>query len=321
MECLLESTMNDVTNSPKDGSPMVTVALAVLNGGELLEHAVGSVINQSWPHWELLLLDDGSTDEAIDHLSLLADPRVVVIRDGQNLGLAYRLNQAVGMAKGKYIARMDHDDICHPERFARQIAYLEGHPEVDLLATQCVAMDEQERLVGRLPSAIKHEDICRRPWRGFYLAHPSWMGRTEWFRRNVYKDPAPYCCEDQELLLRAHYSSCYHTLPKCLLAYRIRTHTPWKKQVRTRVAMAKIKVRHFLEREELVNALLSALIGLAQISYDAWREFLYRLALPTKVRLRSMPTPKECEEWDGLITAIKDSSKRSKCSQVINDKV
>lgn len=290
---------------------MVTVALAVLNGGELLEHAVRSVMNQSWPHWELLLLDDGSTDEAIDRLPFLADPRIVVIRDGQNLGLASRLNQAVGMAKGKYFARMDHDDLCHPERFARQVAFLDAHPEVDLSATQCLTMDEQERLVGRLPSAIKHADICRRPWQGFYLAHPSWMGRTEWFRRNVYQDPAPYCCEDQELLLRAHYSSCYHTLPEYLFAYRIRTHTPWKKQFRTRVSMGKMKVRHFLASGKLVNALLSGLIELARIGHDGWNEIRHRLSLPTKVGQGSIPTPEERQEWEMLIATIKASAERS----------
>jgi glycosyltransferase involved in cell wall biosynthesis len=303
--------MSDVTNSPPDGEPVVTVALAVLNGGEVLEHAVRSVMNQSWPHWELLLLDDGSTDEAIDCLPFLADPRIVVIRDGQNLGLASRLNQAVGMAKGKYLARMDHDDICHPERFARQVAFLDGHPEVDLLATQCLTMDEQERLVGRLPSAINHSDICRRPWQGFYMAHPSWMGRAEWFRSNVYQDPAPYCCEDQELLLRARYSSCYHTLPEHLLAYRIRTHTPWKKQFRTRISMGKMKVRHFLDREELVNALLSGLIELARIGRDGWNEIRHRLSLVTKVSQGSIPTSEERQEWEALITAIKVSSERS----------
>ena len=115
--------MSDVTNSLPDGEPRVTVALAVLNGGEALKHAICSVINQSWPHWELLLLDDGSTDEAIGRLPFLYDPRIVVIRDGQNLGLSSRLNQAIDIAKGEYVARMDHDDICHPERFARQVAF------------------------------------------------------------------------------------------------------------------------------------------------------------------------------------------------------
>jgi glycosyltransferase involved in cell wall biosynthesis len=303
--------MSDVSSFPPDGEPMVTVALAVLNGGEVLEHAVRSVLNQSWPHWELLLLDDGSTDEAIDRLPVLTDPRIIVIRDGQNLGLASRLNQAVGMAKGKYFARMDHDDLCHPERFARQIAFLDSHPEVDLLATQCLTIDEQARLIGRLPSAINHADICRRPWQGFYMAHPSWLGRTEWFRRHGYEDPAPYCCEDQELLLRAHYSSCYHTLPTYLLAYRIRTHTPWKKQFHTRVSMGKMKIRHFLDRQELVNALLSGFIELARAGHDVWKEICHRLSLPTKVGNCSIPAQKERQEWESLITAIKASAERS----------
>ncbi len=289
----------------------MTVALAVLNGGAVLEHAVRSVLNQSWPHWELLLLDDGSTDGAIEHLPFLNDPRIIVVRDGQNRGLASRLNQAVDMAKGKYFARMDHDDLCHPERFARQIAFLVEHPEVDLLATSCITMDECERLIGALPSAVNHADICRRPWKGFYMAHPSWMGRTEWFRRNVYQNPAPYCCEDQELLLRAHYFSCYHTLPEYLLVYRIRTHTAWKKQFRTRVAMGNMKIRHFLDREELVNALLSGLMELARIGYDGWNEIRHRLSLPTKVGQGSIPTLEERQEWELLITAIKASAKRS----------
>jgi hypothetical protein len=214
------------------------------------------------------------------------------------------------MAKGEYFARMDHDDICHPERFARQVAFLDRHPEVDLLATQCLTMDEQERLIGRLPSAMNHSDICRRPWQGFYMAHPSWMGRTEWFRRNVYQDPAPYCCEDQELLLRAHYSSCYHTLPEHLLAYRIRTHTPWKKRFRTRISMGKMKVRHFLNREELINSLLSGLVELARLGHDGWKEFHHRLLSPTNVSQSSIPTPEERQEWETLISEIKVSSER-----------
>jgi glycosyltransferase involved in cell wall biosynthesis len=196
--------MSNLKNYSPEVEPMVTVGLAVFNGGKFLEYAVLSILNQSWAHWELLLLDDGSTDKAIDRLSILADPRIIVIRDGQNRGHSYRLNQAVGMAKGKYFARMDQDDICHPKRLELQATFLELQPEIDLLATRCLKIDQKEKIIGTLPSAIRHADICRQPWRGIYMAHPSWMGRTEWFRRNAYQDPAPYCCEDQELLLRAH---------------------------------------------------------------------------------------------------------------------
>lgn len=297
---------------PLSKTPMVTVALAVLNGGEVLELAVRSILNQSWPDWELLILDDGSTDGAIERLPFLADSRIIIVRDGQNRGLASRLNQAVDMAKGKYFARMDHDDISHPERFARQIAFLEKYSEVDLLATKCMTIDESDRVIALLPSAVNHAEICRRPWQGFYFAHPSWMGRTEWFRRNAYREPAPYCCEDQELLLRAHYSSCYHTLSENLLAYRIRNHTPWKKRFRTRIAMGKIKVWHFLARNEFANALMSGLIELARIGHDGWKEFRGHLSLPAKIFPSFIPTQEEQQEWEALIKSLKAPTERSK---------
>ena len=313
--------MSDASELPSDRVPMVTVALAVLNGGPFLEYAVMSVLNQSWSDWELLLLDDGSTDGAIERLPFLSDPRIVVVRDGHNRGLSSRLNQAVGMAKGKYFARMDHDDICHPERYARQVAFLEGNPEVDLLATRCLTMDEQERLTGELPYANTHVDICRRPWQGFYMAHPSWMGKTKWFRRNAYQDSAPYCCEDQELLLRAHYSSCYHTLPERLLAYRVRTHISWQKQFRTRVAMGKMQVHHFLSRREWVNTLFSIFIGLARVGCDSWKKICSKVTLSVKGGRNASLSTEDRQEWEAIITGLKFSVESSKSSPAINGNI
>lgn len=301
--------MNDTVQLPPYVQPMVTVALAVLNGGALLEHSVRSVLNQSWPHWELLLLDDGSTDGAIEQLPFLSDPRIIVVRDGFNRGLAARLNQAVAMAKGNYFARMDHDDLCHPERFARQVAFLESNPGVDLLATQCITMDEQERLNGTLPSAIDHSAICQRPWQGFFMPHPSWMGRIEWFRHNPYSEPAPYCCEDQELLLRAHQNSSYYTLPQRLLAYRVRSHTPWQKLWRTRLAMLEMQRGYFISRGLWGSAALSTAMALARIGRDGWHELQYRLLPPAERRCGLMASPEECRDWEAKILAIKAVSR------------
>jgi glycosyltransferase involved in cell wall biosynthesis len=302
----------------QDGNPMVTVALAVLNGGATLEHAVCSILNQSWPHWELLLLDDGSTDGAIEHLPFLSDPRIIVVRDGQHRGLASRLNQAVDMAQGKYFARMDHDDLCHPERFSRQIAFLDEHQEVDLLATRCVTMNEREQLIGALPSDITHADICRRPWWGFYMAHPSWMGRTEWFRRNCYQDPAPYRCEDQELVLRAHYSSQYHTLPEYLLAYRVHTRILWAQRFKTRMAMGKMKFAHFLARKELILALLSGLVEGTKLGIDVLNIVGAKLCLYDKDTQSSILTLENRKEWESIIISTKVSAERSKSKLTID---
>ena len=297
--------MKDRNNIALSHTPMVTVSLPVLNGGLYLEGAIKSILKQSLTDWELLLIDDGSTDGAIERLPFLNDTRIIVVRDGLNRGLSFRLNQSVVMARGRYFARMDHDDISHPERLARQVAFLENNPQVDLLATQCVTMDEQDRLIGVLPYATNHSDICRRPWQGFHMAHPTWMGKKEWFVRNPYLEPAPYCCEDQELLLRTYRSSCFHTIPSRLLAYRVRTYTPWQKQFRTRTSMGNMQVQHFFSHGKLKYALLSWLIKLVRIAYDGLEKIIQLAALSTNRALKSNLSHKECLEWEDLLRSLK----------------
>lgn len=296
-------------NVRRPENPLVTVALPVLNGGDLLEGAVCSILNQTLQKWELLIIDDGSSDGAVDRLPCLSDPRIIVLQDGHNHGLSSRLNEAVSMAKGKYFSRMDHDDLCHPDRFIRQVAFLEKHPEVDLLATECIMMDEQEKILGRLPSAIGHRAICRRPWLGFYMAHPTWMGRAEWFRCNPYQDPAPYCCEDQELLLRTYQSSCFHTLPESLLAYRVRSHILWKKAFRTHAAMLKIQVRYFLARREWINISLCSIAGLSRVFREGLSVLASKVSWTRKNRFRTMPSNEELDEWEGVLKALKVTNK------------
>lgn len=269
--------MSDLGTYAGASKPLVTVALSVFNGGPVLELSVRSVLDQSWSNWELLILDDGSTDGAIDRLPCLSDPRIQVVRDGLNKGLSARLNQAVSLARGKYFARMDHDDLCHPERFARQVEFLEKHPEVDLLATQCATMDEAGKPNGALPYATNHEEICARPWLGFPMHHPTWMGRVEWFRKHPYQDPGPYCCEDQELLLRAYRSSRYHTLPAQLLTYRLRTHTAWRKLWRTRKALFAVQARYFRCQKTMGVIALAFVATVLRVAKDAAREVRYRL--------------------------------------------
>lgn len=251
-------------------APRVSVALPVYNGGADLRLAVTSVLRQSFVDWELLLIDDGSSDGAVDALGL-DDPRVRIVRDGANRGLAARLNQAIGLARGELFARMDADDVCHPERFARQVAFLDAHPEVDLLGTACVTIDGDGRLSGRFPFAASHAEICARPWRGFYLAHPTWVGRTAWFRANPYAEPAPYYCEDQELLLRTYATSRFAALPDALFAYRMRGRLAWKKLFRARLALLRVQAAHFLKRGQFGALILAGAATKLRIAMDIWR--------------------------------------------------
>ncbi len=250
-------------------TPLITVAMPVFNGGIFLEAAVASIVNQTYSNWQLILVDDGSTDGAIGTLSMLSDQRILVVQDGLNLGLATRLNQVIEMAQGEFIARMDGDDISHPERFAHQIEALQCHPDVDLVAARCRTVSSDGKLFGHLPFVSTHQDICAAPWKGFYMPHPTWLGRTTWFRRYRYAEPAPYCCEDQELLLRSYASSTFMVIPEVLLDYRLRDSLNWRKAWRTRSTMWKVQVHHFLQLRQYRNLLLATAMRLGRHVKDA----------------------------------------------------
>jgi glycosyltransferase involved in cell wall biosynthesis len=193
--------------------------MAMRNAERTLPAALASLAAQTYRNWELILLDDGSSDASVEIARAFTDARVALHVDGARRGLAARLNQAIDLARGRYLARMDADDVCYPERFERQVAFLEAHAEVDLLGTGAMVFAGDGAPLGLFPVRARHEEICVRPWAGFHLAHPTWMGRVEWFRRYRY-DSTVTKAQDQDLLLRAWDSSRYAALAEPLLGYR-----------------------------------------------------------------------------------------------------
>lgn len=200
-------------------TPAISIGMSVRNNAATLAFALRSMQRQTFADWELILIDDGSTDATAEIARAFADPRIRLVREAESRGLAVRLNQAIDLARGRYFARMDGDDVSFPERLARQFAFLEAHPDVDLVGSGGIVFSGDGAAVGLRPVATTHADICRRPWAGFYLAHPSWMGRSAWFRRYRY-DPRALKAQDYDLLLRAHRGSRYAALPEPLIGYR-----------------------------------------------------------------------------------------------------
>lgn len=239
-----------------NGWPLVTVAMPIYNAGSYLRLAVLSVVAQTFTDWELLIIDDGSTDNAVESIADICDARIRIISDGTNKGLAARLNEAIDLARGAYLARMDQDDVCHPERFARQLSCLEENQDVDLVGARCITLSESGEVLGSLPWSPQVDRLTRRPWLGFDVPHPTWFGRLDWFRRHRYASPGPYCCEDQELLLRTYASSRFFIVPSFLLAYRLRNRLAPGKAWRTRKTLFGVQVRHFLTRGQIFSLLL-----------------------------------------------------------------
>lgn len=199
--------------------PLVSIGMSVRNCAATLGAALRSILAQSHPHWELLLIDDGSSDRTLDVALGFKDPRIMVMSDGTNVGLARRLNQTLQLSRGKYFARMDGDDICYPHRIEHQVAFLDAHPEVDLSGTGAMVFGSSGAPLGTFPARQDHAQICIRPWAGFYLPHPTWMGRLDWFRRYYYRESA-LRAQDQDLLLRSYRDSHFAALPEILLGYR-----------------------------------------------------------------------------------------------------
>ena len=202
-----------------ESPPLVSIGMPIFNCEKTLAVAIRSILKQTYENWELLLIEDGSTDRTLEVAQSYFDPRISVFTDDSHKGLVFRLNQAVASGCGKYFARMDADDIAYPDRLERQVSYLEQHPEIDLLGSGMLVFKGNGIAVGRRPMPQTHEEICQRPSDGFHIGHPTWIGRTAWFRVHPY-DAKAVRAEDQVLLLRSYATSCFACLPDVLCGYR-----------------------------------------------------------------------------------------------------
>jgi glycosyltransferase involved in cell wall biosynthesis len=205
--------------SDADNPPVVSVIMSMRNGALTVGATVRSVLMQTLPDWELIIIDDGSSDRSSAIVEEFQDERIRLTRESSSAGLAARLNQAVALARGEFIARMDADDVCFPERLSRQVARLREDAQLDLVSCGVVVFTSGGELIGEMPMGLDHRDIVAQPFVGFPFPHPTWCGRADWFRKNPYDSRLRYA-EDQDLLLRSFRHSKLAGLNIVLLGYR-----------------------------------------------------------------------------------------------------
>ncbi len=200
--------------------PTVSVVLPVYNGEAFLREALDSILAQTLRDWELLIVDDASMDGSrrIAEDYAQRDARVKVIANTQGKGLVGALNTGLDAATGTYVARMDADDHSLPERLAKQVAYLEAHPEVTLCGTWVRLTGEHAGTEWKL--ATDWETIrCTMLFYGA-LAHPTVMWRRADFERHSWRYDAAYSTEDYELWTRIAEQARLVNLPEILYLYR-----------------------------------------------------------------------------------------------------
>src|SRR4051794_9433663 len=226
-------------------TPPITVLLPTYNDSRFLPQSVGSILNLTFSDFELLIVDDGSTDGTGELLDRLADPRIRLLRNSTNRGLTFSLNRGLDAAQGRYVARMDADDVAEPERLAAQFAFMEGNPSVGITGSSRTLIDEQNRFVAE--ARATEGDLAIR-WKcllGSPFAHPTVMLRRAVLERHKLRYRGVPRAEDYDLWPRVLAHTRGANLPQPLLRYRLRARSAHAKSDRLaqhdRIALSAIR--------------------------------------------------------------------------------
>ncbi|UJH92513.1 glycosyltransferase [Antarcticibacterium sp. 1MA-6-2] len=199
-------------------TPLLTVLMPVFNAEKYIAASVESVLNQSYEDFEFLIIDDASTDQTVSIIKSYSDARIKLIEKRKNTGYTNSLNTGLKIAQGKYVGRMDSDDISLPNRFAKQISFLESNPEVIVCGTQHEIMGKNNAV--SLPT--KNAEIRLALLWGNCLVHSSVMIRKDaLIQSSVYYDALKEPSEDYDLWVRLLPIGHLYNIPEVLVSYRI----------------------------------------------------------------------------------------------------
>lgn len=196
----------------------VTIGLPVFNSATHVVDAIKSIKAQTFDDWECLIVNDGSTDNSMEVIQSHIDERFRVISDGQNLGLVKRLNQIASLSRGEYIARMDSDDIMHPDRIRLQVEELDKHPEIDVVSTLKYSIDDQNYVYGSSGSC-DITDLDYKILKYGFVVHASILCRRRWALEHRYSNEYGRA-EDRELWARGISHRNLKVIPLPLYYYR-----------------------------------------------------------------------------------------------------
>ncbi len=270
---------------------LVSVVMAVYNGEKYLRSAVLSVLGQTHVKFELLIVEDGSADNSLRILEELQkkDPRIRILRNEENIGLAASLNRAVRQAKGKYIVRMDADDLCFPGRLARQIRYMERHQKIGI--SYCSALKfQQGKVLRELDTNDSAPEAIRATMLFFNtIYHNGVIARKEIFEAFAYRAEFDVT-EDMALWIQALERYPAARTYRSLLLYRQHegqvTYRYWKKQQEQVQALRRPALCALLgqvsQQEEIIHDIIAQREG--GTPKESLQDWLFRLQRKNQLR-------------------------------------
>jgi len=201
--------------------PKVSVFIPVYNGGKFIANSLNSILKQTFQDFEVIVVNDGSTDNTLEVLSTFLDSRISVYSNPGNKGLTYTRNRGLDLAKGEYLAINDCDDFSHQERLQRQVDFLDQHQKVGVVGTSAnrIVNGELER-IWAYPASV--DDIkCRLFW-GSAVINPTAMLRMSFIQKHNlrYREEFPPC-EDYDFFERAINLFEIRNIPEVLLEYNL----------------------------------------------------------------------------------------------------
>jgi len=204
-------------------TPLVTVLMSVHNDRRYLAESVGSILDQSFEDFEFLIIDDGSSDGSAEVLRSIGDSRVRLIANPQNLGLTRSLNVGLNFARGRYIARMDADDIAEPMRLEWQVDAMERQPDLGLLGTGRLLINDAGETINIARPAHGRAAVLWKMLLGNAFAHPTVMLRRDVLERHRLRyDERFVTAQDYEFWVRVLQHAAGDNLPEPLVRYRLR---------------------------------------------------------------------------------------------------
>lgn len=200
----------------------ISVIMAAYNTERYIEQAIKSILKQSFNDFEIIVVDDASTDKTAEVIAKLAkeDSRIKLIRNKKNLGLTKNLNIALKKAKGEYIARMDADDVALPQRFAKQVTFLDKHKEIALVGTWADIINNKNKRVGEIKYATNDAQIRKNLIGRSQFIHPSVMFRKSVIKKVGLYDESFRSAQDYEYFPRMMTKFKAANMPEKLMRYR-----------------------------------------------------------------------------------------------------
>ncbi|GHM99855.1 hypothetical protein WSM22_13450 [Cytophagales bacterium WSM2-2] len=198
--------------------PWISVIMPVFNAEDFLEDAIQSILDQSFADFEFLIFNDGSTDRSLEIINSFKDPRIILFDSPRNFGYVKWLNEGIKKAKGKYIARIDADDIADHNRLDKQYQFMESNPEYIICGSNYRIIGD--RSVSNLP--LEDSDIRLRMLRITPFCHPSVMLRTSVLHEySIFYNSEHMPSEDHEMWVFLSDYGKFKNLPEPLLYYRV----------------------------------------------------------------------------------------------------